>query len=386
MFMQIYNQKKHTTRLLTWAEIDLDAMAHNVKAIRAHIGAHVALMAVVKANAYGHGALPVAKTALRAGADWLAVNRVAEGVQLRQAGIKARILVLGYCLPEQARLVVEHALTPTVTTLETAYALANQLSSQEPPFAIHLKIDTGMGRLGLLPSEVANFAAALRQMPMLNVEGVFSHLAVADEASTTFNLAQFQAYKAAIDTIQATGIEPSIQHIANSAATMAYPNMHQQLVRLGIALYGLYPSDELNWPVSLTLKPAMTLKTRVARLRTLPANASVGYGRTFIAQTPTPIALAPVGYGDGYPRLCSNRGAMLVGGQRAPIAGRVSMDQTSLDVTGIEGITENDEVVVFGKQGNAVITVEEVATWAETINYEIVTRLTARVPRVYIGG
>ncbi len=381
--MQGNNQKPDTTALLTWAEIDLGAIRHNIRAIRAHIGEDVALMAVVKANAYGHGAVPVAKSALQAGADWLAVNRVEEGVALRQAGIKARILVFGYCLPQQADLVIEHSLTPTVTSLETARSLAKQLPSTDTPFAIHLKIDTGMGRLGLLPSELSAFVAALRQFPMLQVEGVFSHLAVADEANTTFNHTQFQVYKESISIIQAAGIEPSIRHIANSATTMAYPAMHQHLIRLGIAMYGLYPSNELNWPVSL--KPAMTLKTRVARLRTLPPHATVGYGRTFTVQTPTPIALAPVGYGDGYPRLCSNRGAMLVNGQRAPIAGRVSMDQTSLDVSKIQDIQENDEVVVFGKQGDAHIPAEEVAQWAETINYEIITRLAARVPRVYVG-
>ena len=382
--METIHHTTNTSNLLTWAEIDLDAIAHNVKAIRAHIGPDVALMAVVKANAYGHGAVPVAKTALQAGADWLAVNRVQEGVQLRQAGIQARILVLGYCLPRQACIVVEHNLTPNVTTLETAYALAKQCAWQPQPFPIHLKVDTGMGRLGLLPSEVATFATALHQMPMLHVEGVFSHLAVADEANTMFNRQQFQAYQAAYCAIQTAGIDPLLQHIANSAATMAYPNMHQQMIRLGIGLYGLYPSNELNWPVEL--RPAMTLKTRIARLRRLPTGTSVGYGRTFVTKTCTPVALAPVGYGDGYPRLCSNRGAMLVGGQRAPIAGRVSMDQTSLDVTGIEGIQENDEVVVFGKQKNNTITVEEVANWAETISNELVTRLTARVPRVYIGS
>ncbi len=370
--------------LLTWAEIDLEAITSNVKAIKAHLGPRVGLMAVVKANAYGHGAVPVAQTALAAGADWLAVNRVEEGIALRQAGFQARILVMGYCLPAQAAAVAEHNLTPAVTTLATATALADLARPLDRPFPVHLKIDTGMGRFGLLPEEVVDFTRALQELPPLQVEGIFSHFATADEADTTFSQRQLQVYREVIAAVEAAGIHPPLKHLANSAAGLVLPDANYHLVRLGIAMYGLPPSNEINWPI--TFRPAMTLKTRLARLRVLPAGASVGYGRTFIALAPTPIALVPVGYGDGYPRLCSNRGAMLVRGQRAPIVGRVSMDQSSLDVRGIDGVTQDDEVVVFGRQGEAEITAAEVAMWAETINYEIVTGLAARVPRVYLGG
>lgn len=371
-------------KLLTWAEIDLGAIAHNVKAVKAHLGPEAGVMAVVKANAYGHGTLPVARTALAAGAQWLAVNRVEEGVALRQAGVQARILVLGYCPPAQADTVVEQRLTPAVTTLETATALADRTRLLDHPFPIHLKIDTGMGRLGLLPEEVVDFARALQNLPSLRLEGIFSHLAVADEVDTAFSRQQIQIYRAVIAAVEGAGIELPLKHLANSAAGLVLPEAHYHLVRLGIAMYGLPPSDAIQWPISL--RPAMALKTRIARLRVLPAGASVGYGRTYVTSAPTPIALAPVGYGDGYPRLCSNRGAMLVRGQRAPIVGRVSMDQTSLDVSGIDRVTQDDEVVVFGRQGEAEITADEVAAWAETINYEIVTRLAARVPRIYLGG
>jgi len=369
-------------RLLTWAEIDLTAIRDNVKIIKDALKKGAGVMAVVKANAYGHGAVPVAKAALAAGADWLAVNRVLESVALRQAGIGGRILILGYCMPEHANLVVTNKLTPAVTAIETARALAKQATRLAQPFPIHLKIDTGMGRFGLLPEEAVSFARALQAMPALHVEGIFSHLATADEADAAFSHHQHHVFKDVVTAIEAAGVSVPLKHLANSAAGMVLPGLHYNLVRLGIAMYGLPPSHEINWPVSL--RPAMTLKTRVARLRTLPAGAAVGYGRTYIAPVPTPIALAPVGYGDGYPRLCSNRGAMLVHGKRAPIAGRVSMDQTSLDVSGIKGIQEGDEVVVFGKQGDEMITVDEVASWAETINYEIVTSLAARVPRVYV--
>jgi len=367
--------------LLTWAEIDLGAIAHNIKAIKKLMGPSVGVMAVVKANAYGHGAVPVAGAALSAGADWLAVNRVEEGIALRQAGIQARILVLGYCLPGLAAAVVEHDLTPAVTTLATATVLANKASSLNRIIHVHLKIDTGMGRFGLLPEEVVDFARALQKLAPLQLEGIFSHFATADEADSTFSRQQLETFRNVVSAVEAAGIGLPVQHLANSAAGMILPEAHHHLVRLGIAMYGLRPSSDIDWPVSL--RPVMTLKTRVARLRLLPAGASVGYGRTYLAPGPTPIALAPVGYGDGYPRLCSNRGSMLVRGQRAPIAGRVSMDQTSLDVSGIGGATQDDEIVVFGRQGEAEITAEEVARWAETINYEIVTRLAERVPRVY---
>ncbi len=372
-----------TAKLLTWAEIDLDAIAHNLRALKARVGHGVKTMAVVKANAYGHGAVPVAKTALAAGADWLAVNRVNEGIALREAGISARILVLGYCPPAQAEMVVAHRLTPAVTSPETAHALAKAASGGEP-FPVHIKIDTGMGRLGLLPEEATAFVRAVRNLSSLRVEGVFSHFAVADEADRTFTRQQHRVFLDVVRAIEHDSGEIPIKHLANSAASMAFPPAYFGMVRLGIALYGLRPSGEINWAVDL--HPAMTLKTRIGRVRTLPAGASVGYGRTFIAPAPTPVALAAVGYGDGYPRLCSNRGVMLVHGKRAPIAGRVSMDQTSLDVSGIENVREGDEVVVFGRQGDAEISADEVAAWAETINYEIVTAILPRVPRVYLGS
>jgi len=366
---------------LTWAEIDLGAVKHNIQAIKSLASSQAQVMAVVKANAYGHGALPVARAALQAGATWLAVNRVNEGAALREAGIEARILVLGYCPSFQAADVVRYRLTPTVTTLETARALAKRAANLPRPFPVHLKIDSGMGRFGLLPDEVVPFARALQALPVLHLEGIFSHFAVADESDPAFSQQQLQIFRSVLNALQKAGIAIPLKHLANSAAAMRFPDARFNLLRLGIAMYGLRPSGDVTWPVSL--RPAMTLKTRLARVRTLPAGASVGYGRTYIASAPTPIGLASLGYGDGYPRLCSNRGAMLLRGQRAPIAGRVSMDQTSLDISGIAGAAQDDEVVAFGKQGEAEITVDEVAAWAETINYEIVTGVAARVPRIY---
>ena len=367
---------------LTWAEIDLKAIARNVQAVKKRLDPTVGVMAVVKANAYGHGAVEVARAALAAGAEWLAVNRVEEGVALRQAGIEARTLVLGYCPPGQAGLVVEHNITPAVTTLDTAEALAERAQKLNREFVIHVKIDTGMGRLGLLPEEAVDFVGALAEFSGLKIEGVFSHLATADDPDPSFSRRQLQVYQDVTQALEAAGIEIPLHHLANSAAGLQLPETNHHLVRLGVAMYGLTPSIKLDLPVEL--RPAMTLKTRVARLRVLPAGAAVGYGRTFVAPEPTAVALAPVGYGDGYPRLCSNRGEMLVRGQRARVIGAVSMDQTSLDVSGIDDVSQDDEIVVFGRQGEAEISAEDVARWAETINYEIVTRLAARVPRIYL--
>lgn len=369
-------------KYLTWAEIDLGAIAHNIKGIKKHVAPSVGLMAVVKANAYGHGAVPVANTALAAGAEWLAVNRVDEGVALRQAGIKARILVLGYCPPGQGELVVEHNLTPAVTTLATAAVLADKAHQLNREFPIHLKIDTGMSRFGLMPEEVVDFAGRLADFAPLKLEGIFSHLATAEEADATFSYHQLQIYRYVVDAVTAAGIEIPLCHLANSAASLKLPATHNHLVRPGIALYGLAPAAHMDLPVDL--HPAMTFKTRVARRRVLPAGVSVGYNRTYFTTKPTTVALAPAGYGDGYPRLCSNRGQMLVRGQRAPIIGTVAMDQSVLDVSHIDNVTQDEEVVVFGRQGEAELPVEEVAGWAETINYEIVTQLSARVPRVYV--
>ncbi|MCB0165816.1 MAG: alanine racemase [Anaerolineae bacterium] len=369
-------------RCLTWAEIDLKAIAHNVHAVKKYLNASVGVMAVVKANAYGHGAVEVAKTALAAGAEWLAVNRVEEGVALRRAGIEVRTLVLGYCPPGQAGLVVAHNLTPAVTTLATARALADRAHELNRKISIHLKIDTGMGRFGLLPEEVIDFTRALAEFSSLRIEGIFSHLAVADDPDPSFSRQQMYVYQDVIRALESAGIEIPLHHLANSAAGLQLPETHYHLVRLGVAMYGLRPSIKLDLPVDL--RPAMTLKTRVARLRVLSTGATVGYGRTYLASQPTAVALAPVGYGDGYPRLCSNRGAMLIRGQRAGVIGMVSMDQSSLDVSRVEGVSQEDEVVVVGRQGEAEISAEEVAGWAETINYEIVTRLAARVPRIYL--
>jgi len=369
---------------LTWAEIDLDAIAHNVRQLKRHIGERVKLTAVVKANAYGHGAVPVARTALENGAERLAVNRVVEGIELRRAGIAAPILTLGYSPPWEAEAIVRHDLTPTITEREVALALARAAASQGKTVPVHVKVDTGMGRFGLLPKEVVGFAKGLADFPNLRLEGLYTHFATADEADKSHTRRQFGIFLDVLKRLEEAGVEVSIRHAANSAATLDLPETHLDMVRCGIAIYGLYPSAEVSH--SVPLKPAMSLKSRVARLRTLPAGSCISYGCTYVTSSPTRVALVPVGYGDGYHRLLSNRGQVLICGRRAPILGRVCMDQFVVDVSDIPGVRMDDEVVVFGRQGEEEISAEEVAAWAQTINYEVVTALMPRVTRVYLRG
>jgi alanine racemase len=366
---------------ITYATIDLGAIAHNVRALKAHIGPAVALIAVVKANGYGHGAVEAARAALDGGASACAVGRVDEGVELRRAGLTCPILVMGYAPPDTALAVVGFDLTATVTTWETAQALSACAEATGRKAPVHAKVDTGMGRFGLLPDEAAPFVSQIAALPGLDLEGMYTHFAAADQADKEYTRRQLARFRQVLEAVQGAGHHIRLCHAANSAATLNLPETHLDAVRTGIAIYGLRPSAEVEPCVEL--RPALSLKSRVARLRTLPAGASISYGQTYITERPTPVALVPVGYGDGYHRRLSNRGAVLINGRRAPIVGRVCMDQFVVDVTGVPGVAQDAEVVLIGAQGGERITAEEVAGWAGTINYEVVTSLLPRVKRLY---
>ncbi len=377
------NVKRETSNVsLTWAEIDLDAIAHNARELKRLIGEKTELMAVVKANGYGHGAVPVAEAALDNGASRLAVHRTLEGVQLRQAGITAPVLIMGYTLPAQAETIVRWDLTPTVNTPEQAQALSAAALHQGKVLPIHVKVDTGLGRFGLLPDEVADFVQAISELPGLILEGIYTHFAMADAADKAYTFQQFQTYLEVVKKLEGAGFIIPIKHVANSAATLTLPQTHLDMVRCGIALYGLRPSSEEK--PTIPLRPAMTLKSRVARVRTLPTGSCISYGCTYTTSEPTRVALVPVGYGDGYHRLLSNRGQVLIHGRRAPIVGRICMDQFVVKASHIPDVQQDDEVVLLGRQGNDAISAEEVAAWAETINYEVTTSILPRVTRVYL--
>ncbi len=380
---------------LIWAEIDLAAIAHNVRELRRIIAPKAELMIAVKANAYGHGAVQVARAGLKSGADQLGVARIEEGIELRRAGIRAPILVFGYTSADLAPELVHYDLTASVFSLQSARQLSAALPTDEQ-LAVHLKVDTGMGRMGLLPDERRHTAggadqgikaveevmgiAALRN---LRLEGLWTHFAASDEADKSYTRQQFRFFNSFIQQLKDRDMAVPMCHAANSGAIIDMPETHLDMVRAGISVYGLYPSREVDLK-RIDLHPAMTLKARITHVKQVPAGTKISYGGTWQASRPTTIATVPVGYGDGYSRLLSNQGQMLVHGRRAPIVGRVCMDLTMLDVGHIDNVQVQDEVVLIGRQGDEILSADEVAARLKTINYEVVTAIMARVPRVYM--
>ena len=381
---------------IVWAEINLEAIAHNVRELRRITKPDARLMAVVKANGYGHGAVEVALTALDNGAERLGAARIDEGIGLRKAGFDVPILIFGYTPPELAHQLLEFDLTQTVYSYQTAKALSRAAALYGRNIKVHLKMDTGMGRLGMLPAlgqtpssetavfdEIVREIGAITRLPALEVEGIYTHLATADSSDKSYAKLQIERFMEILNQLRLAGLEPPVKHAANSAALIDMPEIHLDMVRPGISIYGLYPSNEVN-KSRVLLKPAMTLKARIIQLKKVPPGFKVSYGITFQTEKSTTIATVPVGYADGYNRLMSSRGFMLVHGRRAPVVGRVCMDLTMLDVGEIPEAGLEDEVVVFGSQGNASITVEEIASSLNTINYEIVSTVMERVPRIYL--
>ncbi|MCL5074148.1 MAG: alanine racemase [Chloroflexi bacterium] len=363
----------------TWVEIDLGAIAYNLQRIKALVGSSVEVMAVLKADAYGHGILRVARTALLNGASLLGTACLSEAVGLRERGITAPILILGYTPPWQAREVVRYDLRAAVFSLDVARHLSRAAVSQKRPALVHIKVDTGMARLGLAPTEVLSFAEQVRELPNIQIEGIFTHFAKADVRDDPYTLYQLAQFEKVLRQLADRGIVVRYVHAANSAAILTRPQSHFNLVRLGIAMYGLDPSSEVRCPPDF--KRALSFKTQVAQVKHLPAGSCISYGCTYVTTRPSVIAVLPVGYGDGFRRAPNHWGEVLVRGQRAPIVGTVCMDMCMIDVTDIPNVRQGDEVVLIGEQGHESITVEEVARRLGTINYEVVSEILARVPR-----
>jgi len=381
---------------LVWAEVDLKAIAHNVRELRRITNPNARLMAVVKANAYGHGVVQVTQQALESGAEVLGVARLNEGVALRKAGFDEPVLIFGFTPPSVAGKLIAFDLTQSVWSYQTAEAYSAAAVTAKKSIKIHLKVDTGMGRLGLLPdsrrysstdvrptTNALQKVKAIASLPGLELEGIYTHFATADSLDKTYANEQFELFVDFIDKLHLSGLEMPVKHAANSGAIIDMPETHLDMVRAGISIYGLHPSDEVD-KVRIELQPAMALKARVVHLKNVPAGFKISYGCTYETRSPTTIASVPVGYADGYNRLLSSQGHMLVRGQRAPIVGRVCMDQTMLDVGHIPDVSLEDEVVIFGRQGDEAITVDEIASILNTINYEIVSALPDRVPRIYL--
>ncbi|MGN6812224.1 MAG: alanine racemase [Thermomicrobiales bacterium] len=366
----------------TRAEIDLDALANNVRHFAALAAPNAAVMAVVKANAYGHGAVMVARTALAAGARWLAVATVDEGRQLRAAGITAPVLVLAPSDAGEAAAAVGADLTLAVGDLATAAAVA--AAARAEPATVHVEIDTGLHRFGTPAAAAVETISQIAALPGLRLGGLYTHFATADETDRSFLDEQRASFAAVVAAVRAAGIAAPVIHADNSAAALTGPSAAVQLIRPGVALYGLSPSATV--PAAPALRPVLTLRTRVARVIALAPGDSVSYGRTFIADRPMRAALVPLGYGDGYRRALSNQGELLLGGRPARVLGRVCMDQTVIAVPDGVAVAVGDDVVAIGAQGDQRVTADRLAVLAGTIPYEIGTGITSRVPRYYLRG
>ncbi len=370
----------------TWAEINLDHLRYNLQEIqRINSSKFKKICAVVKADGYGHGAVEVARTALSCGASYLGVAFLDEALELREKGITAPILILGFTPENQFDTILEHDITQTIYDLRSAVALSEKAVKYDKKAKIHIKIDTGMGRIGFYPdSPSVSQIRKIFSLKNLIVEGIFTHFARADEWDRSFTEKQFQLFTKTVNLIEGKDFKIPLKHVANSAGILEFPNTHLDMVRAGIIIYGLYPSNEVAKD-RISLKPIMSLKTRVSHVKILPAGKPISYGGTYTTTGPSRIITLPVGYADGYSRLLSAKGEVLIKGQRAPILGRICMDQCIVDGTNINGdINSGDEVTLIGKDGNEEISVEEIAEHIGTINYEITCNISKRVPRVYI--
>ncbi|MCO6453112.1 MAG: alanine racemase [Caldilineales bacterium] len=364
----------------TWVEINTVALTDNIAAVRERLQPGVRLIAVLKADAYGHGAPMVARVAMQNGASMLAVACLPEAQALRRAGIHAPILILGYTPPWQARMALEMDLHLTVYDVEAAQAFDQAAQALGRRLPVHVKVDSGMGRLGLFPEDVIPFLRTLAELPALNVTGLFTHMANADQPDHPHTGMQLGRFSELVDEITAAGLRPPLIHAANTAAMLTRPDAHYDAVRVGIGLYGLNPSSDL--PLPLPFRPVLAWKTTIAQVKRMPAGSTVGYGLSYRTEGDETLAVIPVGYADGFRRAPRAGGHVLVRGHKAPLVGRISMDQATIDVSAIPGVRPGDEVILIGRQGDHSIRADDIANELGTINYEVISGILARVPRL----
>jgi alanine racemase len=368
-----------------WVEIDLGALSNNVKELVKFLSPCTQLMAVVKADAYGHGAVTVARTALEAGASWLGVATVPEGIQLREDGIQAPILILGATnTPEQIQAIADWQLQPTLYSPKQALEFSNVLENinYNLPLPVHIKLDTGMSRLGTNWQEAAEFVQLVQRLPHLHIASIYSHLATADSPDARVMTEQHRRFEKVIAHIKAKGIKIPILHLANSAATLTDKGLHYDMVRVGLAIYGLYPAIHLQNQIKL--KPVLQVKARVTQVKTITAGTGVSYGHHFIAAEEMRLAVVGIGYADGVPRSLSNKMQVLIRGQRVPQIGAITMDQMMLDVSSIPDLQEGEVVTLLGEQGKEQISADNWANCLNTISWEILCGFKHRLPRVTV--
>jgi alanine racemase len=362
----------------TWAEVNLGNLAYNFRSLKKLSSPKVKVMVTVKADAYGHGLIPVAKKLISCGVDYFGVASIDEGIRLREAGITRPVLVMGHVLAKDIAPLFEYNLTQAVCTGDLASALNKKARSLDKLMKVHIKVDTGMGRLGVLHHEALELVEKIRRMKGIRIEGIFTHLALAD-MSEDFTHYQIDAFNSLITRLYKEGIHIPFIHAANSMGVIGYKHSHFNMIRPGLAIYGLYPKENLE----IRLKPVLSLKTKVIYTKKVPQSYGISYGHDYITKRPTRIVILPIGYGDGYPRNLSNQAPLLIKGKLFRISGRVCMDQIMVDV-GDADIRLGDEAVLIGSQGKHRITAEELAGLCATIPYEIVCGLGSRIPRVYI--
>lgn len=366
----------------TWAEVNVENLEINLKCIRAILKPNCRIMGIVKADAYGHGAPHVAHVLKNAGVDFFGVSNIDEAVQLRKNNINDPILILGYTPKENFEVLFKYHLTQTVFSAEYALALSKMATEKNEILNVHIKLDTGMSRLGFSIGNAVGEIIEISKLNGLKFEGIFTHFAVSDDLRSNFTQSQFKAFCDTIELLKEKGLTFPIKHCCNSAAIINFSEMHLDMVRPGIILYGLYPAKNMK---DIGLQPVMELKTVISQIRSVEENISVSYGRVYKTHRKSKIATMPIGYADGFPRILSNNADVLVNGHRASVVGRVCMDMTMADITEIENVTEGQTVTIFGKDGEGYISADELADKMETINYEITCLIGKRVPRIYIN-
>ena len=372
------------SRRPTWAEIDLGRLAENFRSVKAFCGNDIGFMAVIKADAYGHGAVECGRKLEAEGADWFGVACLEEAIELRQAGIAKPILVFGGVWPEQELSFLNFDVTPTVFTLDQAERLSQVSARANKSVDVHVKIDTGMNRVGFRPEDTKRIARKLAELPNLRVAGLMTHFAVADNLEDTeFTDKQISTFASAVDDFLAAGHRPDIVDLANSPGAVAYPHSREKLVRIGGLLFGVTEDILPKGVDKPTVKPVMSVYTKVAMLKVVPKGENIGYGRTFTTEHDSTIATIPIGYNDGYDRSLSNKGEVLIRGKLVPVVGRISMDWVTIDVTDVIGVEVGDRVTVLGSEGETSVTAENLARKIDTISYEITCGISQRVPRIY---
>jgi alanine racemase len=372
------NKKQHIGYRPTWAEVNLGNLAYNFRQIKKILGPKVKILVTVKADAYGHGLIPVAERLVSCRADWLGVASIDEGIKLREAHIKLPVLVLGLVLKEDIEPLFRYGLTATICDEELACILNKKAMLSGRPINVHIKVDTGMGRIGILYKDAAGFIKKVHKLRFINIEGIFTHFPLADN-DKDFTLYQIGLFNHLLRKLREDGIHISLVHAANSMGVIAYKDSHFNMVRPGLVIYGLYPRQMRE---NITLKPVLSLKTKVVYSKDVPRGSGISYGHDYITKKDTGIVTLPIGYGDGYPRNLSNRAPVLIGGKRFRVSGKICMDQLMVDV-GDALVKVGDEVVLIGSQGKNKITAEELAFLSGTIPYEIACGLGSRIPRIY---